>query len=377
MNSKRKVLRIAHVVGKMVGGGVEQTIMNYYKYIDKDLIQYDFIVDNDSTYVPVAEITSRGGRIIYVPPYQNVFNYIVTLKKIFLENDYQIVHSHLNTLSVFPLFAAYLANVPYRIAHNHSTAGKGELKKNIIKYALRPFSRVFPTNLCACSKYAGEWLFGKKEVEKGNVKIWKNALEIEEFSFNKKMREQVRDNMNLENAFVIGHVGRFIHQKNHFFLLDVFDEIHKIDNSSVLVLVGEGVLENEVRKIVKEKNLEEQVIFMGNRKDVANLYQAMDIFIFPSFYEGLGMVAVEAEIAGLQVYCSENIPIEAKISENFTVLPLTESPKKWAEKIIQNRTYERKSMSENASKCGYDIKKAAFELSQWYFDLVDGEKNEN
>lgn len=200
---------------------------------------------------------------------------------------------------------------------------------------------------------------------------------IEEFSFNKKMREQVRDNMNLENAFVIGHFGRFIHQKNHFFLLDVFDEIHKIDNSSVLVLVGEGVLENEVRKIVKEKNLEEQVIFMGNRKDVANLYQAMDIFIFPSFYEGLGMVAVEAEIAGLQVYCSENIPIEAKISENFTVLPLTESPKKWAEKIIQNRTYERKSMSENASKCGYDIKKAAFELSQWYFDLVDGEKNEN
>lgn len=236
MASDKTVLRVAHVIGKMVGGGVEQTVMNYYNYIDKNLIQYDFIVDNDSTCVPIEKIESMGGKVIYVPPYQNIFSYISALNNIFKKNNYKIVYSHLNTLSVFPMFAAYLAKVPCRIAHNHSTAGKGEFKKNCIKYILRPFSKLFPTTLCSCSSYAGEWLFGKRKMENGDVKVWKNALEIEKFSYDKEIRKRIRNSMNLDNAFVVGHVGRFIHQKNHLFLLDVFDEIYKIDNSAILLL---------------------------------------------------------------------------------------------------------------------------------------------
>lgn len=214
-------------------------------------------------------------------------------------------------------------------------------------------------------------------MENGDVKVWKNALEIEKFSYDKEIRKRIRNSMNLDNAFVVGHVGRFIHQKNHLFLLDVFDEIYKIDNSAILLLIGKGDLESEIKKVVKNKGLENSVIFTGNRTDVADLYQAMDAFVFPSFYEGLGMVAVEAEIAGLHVYCSENIPGEAKICQNIHFLSLSDSPKQWAKEIAKCKGCERHSMADSASKSGYDIKNSAKEMSDWYLELINGDKNEN
>lgn len=363
-------IRIAHIVGKMVGGGVESTVMNYYRNIDKTRYQYDFLVDSDSTKIP-EEIEQLGGKVIPIPPYQKLFKYQKELRKLLAENEYKIVYSHLNTLSVFPLFAAWRAKTPIRIAHNHSTAGKGELKKNVLKYVLRLAAKWFPTNLCACSEYAGRWLFGKRTMETGGVTIWKNAVEVDKFLFSKDIRDEIRENMGIKNKFVVGHVGRFIHQKNHMFLIDIFNKIYQQSKDAVLLLIGTGELMDEVRRKVAALHLNEAVIFLGNSDKVSSLYQAMDVFVFPSFYEGLGMVAVEAQIAGLPVLAADTVPIEAKICSNFKYLSLNNSSSEWASEILNIKLSERSNMYQIACQAGYEIGVEAKKMMDWYDGLIN------
>lgn len=245
-------IRIAHIVGKMMNGGVEAVVMNYYRHIDRSRIQFDFIVDEDSTYIPREEIESLGGRVFIVPPYQRLNKYISALSNLFKENHYKIVHSHINTLSVFPLYAAKKAGVPVRIAHNHSTAAPGEWKKNILKYTLRPFAKVYATHYAACSRYAGEWLFGRRSMERGEVTIFNNAIDLDKFKYNENVRNEVRKELGLEGKFVIGHVGRFCYQKNQEFLIDVFEEVYKQNPDAVLILIGDGPDRKKIEEKVKQ-----------------------------------------------------------------------------------------------------------------------------
>ncbi len=235
-------IRVAQIMGKMINGGVEAVVMNYYRHIDRSKVQFDFIVDADSTHTQFLQdqIESLGGRIYIVPPYQKLGQYIPALVAIFRKNSYQIVHSHINSLSVFPLYAAKKAGVPVRIAHSHSTAAPGEWKKNIFKYMLRPFSKIYATHYVACSKLAGEWLFGKKAMRNGQVTIFNNAIDLDKYCFNKKVRDEVRNELGLQNKFVIGHVGNFRYQKNQDFVIDVFREIHARNPESVLLMIGDG-----------------------------------------------------------------------------------------------------------------------------------------
>ena len=184
-------VRVAQIIGKWVGGGVESVVMNYYRYIDRTKIQFDFICDEDSTNIPYDEIEQLGGRVILVPPYQKVFEYQKELIKIFKDNNYKIVHSHINTLSIFPLRAAKKAGVPIRIAHSHSTTNKKEWKRNLVKQVLRPFSKVYATDYMCCSELAGRWLFGNKEYDKGNVYLLNNAIDLDKFKFDKIMRKKL------------------------------------------------------------------------------------------------------------------------------------------------------------------------------------------
>lgn len=359
--------RIAHVVGKMVNGGVEAVVMNYYRHIDRSKVQFDFIVDEDSTYIPSEEIESLGGRIYIVPPYQKLNKYIPTLIKLFKENQYKIVHSHINTLSVFPLYAAKKAGVLVRIAHNHSTAAPGEWKKNILKYTLRPFAKVYATHYAACSRYAGEWLFGKRSVERGEVTIFNNAIDLDKFKYDENVRNEVRKELGLEGKFVIGHVGRFCYQKNQEFLIDVFEEVYKQNPNAVLMLVGDGPDREKIEEKVKQCKLSNQVLFLGNRIDADRLYQAMDVFVFPSRYEGLGMVAVEAQFCGAVTLMSDRVPDDAKILDSTLSLSLTCSAKEWADNILQKSSIERIN---NGMYAKYDISKEAIKLMLYYTETV-------
>ena len=286
-NLDEKII-VAHIMGKWNGGGVESVVMNYYKNIDRNRIQFHFLCDEDSTDIPYEEIEKLGGKVIVIPPYRKLFKYQKELYRIFKENNYKIIHSHINALSVFPLRIAKKAGVPIRIAHSHSTSNKKEWKKNILKMILRPFSKLYANNYFACTEYAGKWLFGKKVVERKELNVINNAIDLKKFEFNENTREDLRKELGIkEDVLVIGHVGRFMKQKNHEFLIDVFEKAIKQDDNIYLILVGQGPLEDKIKEMAKEKGIEYKILFLGQRNDVNKLYQAMDIFVLPSLYEGL------------------------------------------------------------------------------------------
>ena len=288
MENVDKKIIVAHIMGKWNGGGVESVVMNYYMNIDRNKIQFHFLCDEDSTDISYEEIEKLGGKVIVIPPYQKLFKYQKELYRIFKENNYKIIHSHINALSVFPLRIAKKAGVPIRIAHSHSTSNKKEWKKNILKMILRPFSKLYANNYFACTEYAGKWLFGEKVVERKELNVINNAIDLKKFEFNENTREDLRKELGIkEDVLVIGHVGRFMKQKNHEFLIDVFEKAIKQDDNIYLILVGQGPLEDKIKEMAKEKGIEDKILFLGQRNDVNKLYQAMDIFVLPSLYEGL------------------------------------------------------------------------------------------
>lgn len=364
-------IRIAHIMGKMVSGGVESVVMNYYRNIDKNKIQFDFIVDEDSTYIPIDEIKHMGGRVILVPPYQNTFAYLDRLKKIFKENGYKIVHSHLNALSVFPLYAARVSKVPIRIVHSHSTSNKKEWKKNIMKNILRPFSKVNATHYFCCSELAGRWLFGDKAYDDGNVKLINNAIDVDKFIYNEEIRIKIREELKVEDKLVIGHIGRFVEQKNHIGILEIFNEIHKKNEKSVLLLIGDGPLLNQIKDKVKDLNLQNNVIFLGKRNDVNVLMQGMDVFLLPSLYEGLPVVGVEAQASGLLCILSDSMTKETKIIDSTKFISLSTSYSLWADEILTKyKQHERKNTKLDVINSNFDIKTESSKLASIYINKL-------
>jgi len=371
VSGQNSPLRVAHVVGKMVGGGVESVVMNYYRHIDRDRIQFDFIADRDSTLVPRDEIEALGGRVIAVPPYQQLAEYIPALISTFRANKYVIVHSHLNALGVFPLLAATLAGVPVRIAHSHSTAGGGELLRNVLKNSLRPFSRVFATHFFACSRQAGEWLFGAKAVERGDVTILLNAIELASFAYDPAARERLLGELGLSGHFVVGHVGRFINQKNHAFLIDMFADLVSREPAAALLLVGDGELRPQVEQKVRRLGLADRVRFVGIRQDVADLYQAMDVLVVPSFYEGGPIVAVEAQAAGLACLCSSACSPGVALLDTTRFLSLEQGAASWASAALGCRDMDgRAERSARAQSSSFNIGPCADELGSFYCDVA-------
>lgn len=364
-------IRVAQIVGKMNGGGVEAVVMNYYRHIDRSKVQFDFLVDSDSTLVPREEIESLGGRVFEIPPYQHVVEYQRELQRLFKQEGWKIVHSHINALSVFPLRAAKKAGVPVRIAHSHSTSGKGEYAKNALKAVLKTQSNRYPTHRFACSKFAGEWLFG----DAAEFEVVYNAIDLDRFRFNVEARAQARADLGLVgNQFAIGHVGRFTAQKNHAFLIDVFTEVAKRRDDAVLLLVGTGEAGASVKALVDERGLTDRVKFLGQRSDVNRLYQAFDAFVLPSLYEGLGLVGVEAQVSGLSCLLSDAITREVDVTGECTFLPI-DTPVEWADAIcsLSKKSYEGRKFTSLDSFANYNIDQQADWLSRRYLQLANGD----
>lgn len=364
-------LRVLRIMGPVVSGGVDVITMNYYRQLDKQKIQLDFIFDGYHETNIDEEIKSLGGKIYKVEPYtSNIFKNMYQIYTIIKENEYEIVHSHMNSLSVFPLCAAKVAGAKIRIASNHSTSNKGEGKKSIMKELLRPFAKVFPTHYAACSKHAAEWLFGKKKLEDGSVTLIKNAINLEKYNYNPENRDCIRKQLNVEDNFVVGHVGRFAYQKNHKFLIEIFSEIIKKKPNAILLLIGDGPLKDELMNDVNRRGLNENVIFLGIRKDVHLLMQAMDVFVFPSFYEGLGNVITETQAVATMAIVSEAIPEEIKFTEYVETMSLSQSSLEWCDKILSfDREYVRRNTQIDLRNNGYDIKLAAKQLVSYYLDI--------
>ncbi len=373
METIEEPIRVASVIGRYIGGGVEAVTINYYRNIDKNKVQLDFICDEDSTNIPYEEIEKMGGKVIIIPSYSKPFKYHKELKRVLKEGNYKIIHSNINTLSVFSLFAAKCAGVPVRIAHSHSTTNKKEKKKNLMKQVLRPFSKVFATDYMCCSELAGRWLFGNKEYDKGNVYLLNNAIDLDKFKYNESLRKKKRKELGIKDgALVIGHIGRFVAQKNHDYLIDIFNEIHKKNNNSILLLAGQGPLMEDIKNKVKELNLDDSVKFLGQRNDANELYQAFDVFLLPSLYEGLPVVGVEAQAAGLLCYLSDDMTKETKVLDITKFMSLNNTPEEWANNILDDvKKYKRIDTSKEMTAKNFNIKEEAKKLEEYYLNLYN------
>uniref|UniRef100_UPI00313BE79F glycosyltransferase family 1 protein n=1 Tax=Bacillus sp. OTU2372 TaxID=3043858 RepID=UPI00313BE79F len=348
-------------------GGLETMLMNYYRQMDRNKIQFDFMVHRDEEGHYDQEILNLGGKIFRMPPIRpgNYSIYFDLLDEFFKEHrEYKVVHSHNNENSSFVLKAAKKAGIPCRIAHSHLSDLGIDLKIPFRLYA-RYYLRNNPNNYFACSKKAGQWLFGKKIANSKELRVLNNAVNVNEFKFDETVRKNIRDQLGIKDELVLGHIGRFNKQKNHEFLIEIFKNVHQKCPKALLLLIGEGNLRTSIEKKVANLGLSSHVRFLGIRSDVSNLMQAMDLFVFPSLFEGLPVVMVEAQAAGLKCIVSDEITKESDITGRVEFISLNKSPDYWAKQILFT-SYEHADTSEYFKKNGYDSVTMADWLANFY-----------
>ncbi|MGI6114024.1 MAG: glycosyltransferase family 1 protein [Mahellales bacterium] len=362
-------IRVLQVVSKMNRGGAETMIMNLYRNIDRSKVQFDFIVHSKEKCAYDDEIESLGGKIYKVPQYigKNHIQYIKAWEDFFqMHHEYKIIHGHVRSTAVLYLRIAKKYGLT-TIAHSHSTSsGVGfiAIMKNIFQYPIRYTADYF----FACSKAAGEWLYGKKVCNSSNFHIIYNAIDFKSFIFNENKRTKARKEFGVEDKLVIGHVGRFHSSKNHEFIIDIFKEVHEINEETKLLLIGDGKLRETIENKVSRLALKDSVIFAGIRTDVSYLLQAMDIYVFPSLFEGFPVTLIEAQAAGLTCIISDTITKEVCITPLVIQLPLSLSAKEWAE-IILKQNIQRVNTKLYFEHTEFDINNLVEKLTEFYIRI--------
>lgn len=362
-----KILQVFTVLNK---GGAETNLMNYFRNMDRSQFQMDFLVHRENGFFE-QEILNAGCPIYRLPPILpwKLKEYKNAVKEFFdAHHDYDIIHGQCSELGVFIYEEAKRRNIPVIIAHAHN-AKMDKDKKLVFRLVWKKRMRKSINQFFTCGKEAAENLFGKKLALKSFQ--MNNAVEVENFKFNQEIRDQKRKELGVGEGRYIINIGRFNAQKNQLFLLEVFAEIYKKNKKCHLFLVGQGDLENKLREKTKKLNIEKNVHFMGLRTDIPQLLQAMDVFLFPSLYEGFSVAFVEAQCTGIQCVISDGIPKESiLLEENVEIISLKKSSIFWANKIIGMQNSERKDVSELIIEKGYDIKQNAKKLEQKYKELI-------
>jgi glycosyltransferase involved in cell wall biosynthesis len=361
-------LRILHVVVNMNRGGAETLIMNLYRNIDRSKIQFDFLTCKEGVFD--NEIMEMGGKVHRIPYVTDVghFGYVKKLNDFFsLHGEYKIIHSHMDKMSGIVLRAAKKANIPVRIAHSHATRSEGGMISRVYKWYAGRFIISAATGLVACSKDAAKWLFS------GNLDktvILRNGIENEKFIYSPMIREQVREELTInQSSFVVGHVGRFNRVKNHKFLIKIFAELVKIRPDSVLLLAGDGPLRSNMEQEVRKLNLESKVRFLGVRCDINRLLQAFDVFAFPSLFEGVPIVLIEAQTADLTCLVSNKISSEVDMSLGLTRFVPINDPVAWAEELAQLPVRKKEdTCTKLIDKSLYNIERISSDLEQYYIN---------
>lgn len=362
------MIRVLQIVDSMDLGGIQTFIMNTYREIVKLGIQYDFMVFHDRKQFFEDEITALGGNIFKLPSRRD--GWIKSRKAIkdFFCNhlDYKVVHYHASSLSYLdPLAIAAKMDIPVRIVHSHSTNAPGSRVHFFLhRFNKRRIARV-ANHYFACGELAGKWMFGGSICE-NKIRLINNGIDIKQYAYNEQVREVVRTKLGVNNYFVIGHVGRFSTVKNHRFLLEVFAEYIKLNatEKSKLLLVGDGELRSQMQDYSKQLGIYNQVVFLGARRDVPQLLQAMDYMLMPSIYEGFPVTAVEAQASGLPCLLSDTITKDAAIKSNVKMLSLKETPSVWAQSI--DKALKRVPDNTELFNAGYDMKQTVDELHKIY-----------
>jgi len=369
---KTKVLLF---VDRMRHGGIQQFLVENIKHMDQKKLQIDVLTLDDGQTYPLEETIKNLGcnfyklKGVWINKPSDYLTYAKSINQFFKEhNDYKVVHMNASSKNFLLLRYAKKYHVPIRIAHSHNidfqtTNEWKKLAGDLLKIPMK----LYATDYFACSLLAGRWLFGDKNVDKGRVRVIRNAVDYQKFQYNEEVRKKIRKEFNVKTKeLLIGHVGRFTEQKNHTFLIDIFDEIHKQNKDTKLLLVGIGEKEQEIKNKVMDLGLERNVIFAGFCPNANEMMQAMDVFLLPSLYEGLPVVGVEAQAAGLPTFTSKDVVTsEVKITNALKFISLEKSPSTWAKEIL-NSDLSRKDTKKELKKAGYFIEDTAKELTNIY-----------
>lgn len=361
--------RLLCIVGSMNAGGAETFLMKIFREIDKSKYQMDFCVATSEKGFYDSEIERLGGKIYHIIPKSK--GLIKNLKDIFSivkkEQYKYVMRISQHSISSLELLAAKIGGAKI-IAFRSSNTNSGGSKLNLLlHYLFRPVANRIVNVKIAPSTEAANYMFGKGVVKKNKYFLLNNGLDLEKFKYSQEVREKIRKKLGVEEKFVIGHVGRFSRQKNHKFLLEIFKEYLKRNDNSVLLLIGKGELENEIKEYSKTLQINDKVIFYGVSENVNKLYSAMDIFIFPSLFEGMPNTVIEAQASGLDCVISDTITKECNITGNVKFKSLQESPKQWSDEIIvnnRNRSEEEKIFEDKS----YDIKSVTRKFEKIIFN---------
>lgn len=378
MHSNEK-LRILHYIGGLNIGGSQSMVMELYRHIDRDKIQFDFIVDKKYALFFKDEVEQLGGKVYILEPFKgyNYIRYIRQLKKFFkIHNEYKIIYGHVRSIASIYLRIAKKYGL-ITIAHSHSTSnGKGfsSIIKNVLQYRIRFIADYF----VGCSYEANCWLFGKKNANSNKCLIINNAFNYNRFKFNLKYREKIRRKYNIkDNEILLGNVGRYIYAKNQKFLIDILEQLIRKNKNYKLMICGYGDLKEELIKYSKTKNIFKNILFVSPGDEVFKYYSAFDIFLFPSKYEGLGIVAVEAQVSGLPIILSTNVPKSVLISEDYKFLDINEQAlNDWIKTIVEftkNKGNNRNKKVKNT----YDIEKEVKKIENLFFNIEKNIKSKN
>lgn len=350
--------RLLCITASMNAGGAETFLMKIYRMIDKEKYQMDFCVVAKENYY-AKEIETMGGKIYFIPlKSKHPIASFTTIRKIVKDNNYDyVMRVNEHSLSTIDLIAAKCGGAK-RVIMRSSNASSSSKRNILLHKMFKGLSKYIPDIKLAPSTEAAEYTFGKNCIQNGKAFILKNGLDLEKFRFDENIRKEYRKILNLDGKLVIGHIGRFNTQKNHDFLIEIFSEIRKKREDAMLLLVGEGTLQDDIRRKVKSMGLDEDVKFLGVRKDIPSLLCAMDFFLFPSFYEGMPNTVIEAQTNGLPCMISENITKEAAITKCVKFISLDKLSSEWAEKAVdffESFESNREDIADEMKENGYDI----------------------
>lgn len=365
------MIHILHIAPELDGGGIERLLYDYCVRM-KNEIKFDFIIYSEEEGILEQPIKNLGFNVFKVQQIrQSLIKNITSTYKIIKNGRYDIIHAHSGYKAIIPLLIAYLLVVKVRIAHSHQAQTSEKLTTNIIRKIVTLATKFFATNLFACGKDAAIWTWGSKTYESGNVCIIRNAIDINKFKYSDDIRKRVRKELNLENKYIIGSVARLSHEKNHKFLIKIFSNIINKINNVVLVIVGRGELESEIKNQVQRLGLSDSVFFLGVRNDVHNLLSAMDIFLLPSLNEGFPVILVETQSNGLNAIVSAKVTEEIKITDLIKFITLDEAL--WENEILKdiNVCNNREKYAALVENEGYDISSEYIRLKDKYFSLLN------
>ncbi len=347
--------------------GITSVILNYFRNMNLYDMSMDFLSIGEVEDNFRKEIEEKGCNIYIIPRRKKkIFSYFFKLKRLLKSRQYDVVHVHGNSAMMsIDLLPIKLCNVPVRIAHSHNTT----CSSPFLHKMLYPLFRWCYTDGFACGVEAGTWLFRKED-----FKVIKNGINLDQYSYNEEIRKTYRHKLGIHSEKVLGHVGLFNYQKNHEFLIEIFEQLLELDSNYHLVLIGVGDNFEQVKRVVSEKKLDKKITFLGKVDDVYHYLQAIDLFLLPSRFEGLPLALVEAQAAGLPCFVSDKVSSEAKMSSGMKFLPIDQGAEVWVSEItnytIQNRLVQSKEASLTLSKSGYDIKRNALELQGIYKHCV-------